>query len=236
MTDKRRLWIPHSAAEAHATGKDALLSLDAKIQPDFKRAIGLGILALICLGAGDNLGGVRRHDSLKWVTLLLLLAFALLGAAAVRSAGREVYRITSARSGLATAAALRFVVSAVGYALVLLGVLQLANVSLASLLVGGAVTGIILGIAAQQSLGSFFAGLVLLFARPYVAGERVIIRSGSMGGPFEGTIVDTGLLYTTIVTAEGPINLPNLGLLAAAVGPAPEHAEGEDLPSPAPGP
>ena len=30
----------------------------------------------------------------------------------------------------------------------------------------------ILGIAAQQSLSNVFAGLVLLFARPYIPGER----------------------------------------------------------------
>jgi len=73
--------------------------------------------------------------------------------------------------------------------LVLLGILQLLNVNLSSLLVGGAVTGVVVGIAAQQSLGNFFAGLVLMFARPYIPGQRVIVRSGGMGGPFEGEIV-----------------------------------------------
>ena len=43
---------------------------------------------------------------------------------------------------------------------------------LGNLLIGGAVTGMILGIAAQQSLSNVFAGLVLLFARPYIPGER----------------------------------------------------------------
>ncbi len=44
----------------------------------------------------------------------------------------------------------------------------------------------------------FFAGLVLLFARPYVPGHRVKISSGAMGGPFEGVITGSGLMYTTI--------------------------------------
>ena len=46
---------------------------------------------------------------------------------------------------------------------------------------GGAITGVVVGIAAQQTLGNFFAGLVLLFARPYVPGQRVPVTSGAMG-------------------------------------------------------
>ena len=49
------------------------------------------------------------------------------------------------------------------------GVAGAAPGHLGALLVAGAVTAIVLGIAAQQTLGNFFAGLVLLFARPYRA-------------------------------------------------------------------
>jgi len=106
-------------------------------------------------------------------------------------------------------------------------VLALLRVNLGNLLVGGAVTGVIVGIAAQQTLGNFFAGLVLLFARPYVPGQHVKIRSGALGGPFEGIITGSGLMYTTIDTEEGLVSLPNSGLLGAAVGPTviPEPAE-----------
>jgi small-conductance mechanosensitive channel len=199
-----------------------LLTLDAKIKPDFKRAVGAGVLAIVCLGTGDNLGGVHRTGRIRLVVLGLVIAFAVFGVGAVRSAARESFRITAARGGPATASALRLIVSVLGYGMVLLGLLQLLNVNLASLLVGGAVTGVVVGIAAQQSLGNFFAGLVLMFARPYVPGQRVTVHSGAMGGPFEGIIVDAGLAYTTIVTDAGPVSLPNAGLLGAAVGPAPD--------------
>jgi len=108
---------------------------------------------------------------------------------------------------------------------VLLGVLALLRVDLANLLVGGAVTGVVVGIAAQQTLGNFFAGLVLLFARPFVPGQRVKVRTGALGGPFEGVILGSGLVYTTIETEEGVISLPNAGVLASAIGPASETAE-----------
>src|SRR5674476_1088771 len=70
-------------------------------------------------------------------------------------------------------------------------------VPVGNLLVGGAVTGMILGIVAQQSLSNVCAGLVLLFARPYIPGERVRIRSGALGGTLDGTVTSVGLLYTT---------------------------------------
>jgi small-conductance mechanosensitive channel len=100
-----------------------------------------------------------------------------------------------------------------------LAVLGMLAVPLGHLLVGGAITGVVVGIAAQQSLSNIFAGLLLLLARPYVVGEEIRVNSGALGGPFDGVVTDMDLLYTTLLTDEGPIRLPNAGLLAAAVGP-----------------
>jgi hypothetical protein len=44
--------------------------------------------------------------------------------------------------------------------------------------------------------------------------------SGAINGPHVGVIISAGLLYTALETAEGPLNIPNSSLLAAAVGPA----------------
>jgi small conductance mechanosensitive channel len=220
MSRERRFRIPHSVTPSNPLNRETLISLEARIKPDFKRAVLAGVLAIVCLAVGNNLGGVSREGNLRWVAVGLTVAFVVLAAGATRSAGREAFRISEQRGGPATASALRLLVSVAGYAFVLLGLLQLLNVNLRSLLVGGAVTGIVLGIAAQQTLGNFFAGLVLMYSKPYVLGQRVIVRSGALGGPFEGVITDAGLLYSTIVTDEGPISLPNSGLLASAIGPA----------------
>jgi hypothetical protein len=139
----------------------------------------------------------------------------------VRSAANEVNRIVRARGGPSAGTTVRVLIVLIGYLVILLSVLGMLAVPLGHLLVGGAITGIIVGIAAQQSLGNIFAGLVLLLARPYVVGEHIRVRSGSLGGPFDGLVVGMDLLYTTLETEEGPIRLPNAGLLAAAVGPKP---------------
>src|ERR687885_576326 len=74
----------------------------------------------------------------------------------------------------------------VGYAIVLLALLGAFKVPLGGLLLGGAVTGVVIGIAAQQTLGNFFAGIVLLIVRPFTIGERVFLRSNI--GEYEGVI------------------------------------------------
>jgi small-conductance mechanosensitive channel len=195
--------------------------LEAKIKPDFKVALGAGVLALACLIVGVKLGGVNRHGQLRYVVIGLTAGFVLLGAIAVRSTGRELNRIAKIRASIPAASALRTLALVFGMFVIVLGALQLLDVDLRTLLLGGAITGVVVGIAAQQPLSNFFAGMVLLFARPYVPGQYVRIRSGSLGGPFEGTITYAGLMYTIIDTAEGRVNLPNAGLLTAAIGPVP---------------
>jgi small-conductance mechanosensitive channel len=58
----------------------------------------------------------------------------------------------------------------------------------------------------------------MLIARPFAVGDYVTIKSGTLGGPLEGTITSIGLVYTSLQTAEGRLALPNSGLLTAAVG------------------
>jgi hypothetical protein len=123
-----------------------------------------------------------------------------------------------------------------GYLIAAISVCDLVGFQLRQLLVGGAITGIIIGLAAQPVLGNLFAGLVLLFARPYVPGQQVRVLSGAINGPHVGVIISAGLLYTVLETSDGPLNIPNSTLLGAAVGPAvqvPGAAPPQEAPPPA---
>lgn len=217
---------------------EALRTLDGRAKLDLKRAVPSLLVALIAFGFGDHLGGIdqtrptsfalfgRQLDLSKSRVSLLVLGvialFVVAGVIATRAIAGELARVSEHRGGMAASSAVRLICRIVGYATVLLGLLELLRVDLGNLLVGGAVTGVVVGIAAQQTLGNFFAGLVLLLARPYVPGQRVKVRTGAMGGPFEGVILSAGLIYTSIDTDEGVISMPNSGLLAAAIGPAAE--------------
>ena len=96
--------------------------------------------------------------------------------------------------------------------------LEVLGVSPRQLLVGGAVAGVLLGIAAQQSLSNVFAGLVLLFASPFRVGDRVRFRAGALSGQIEGVVTDLSLTYVRLETEDGPG--------AAAQLPGPERRRG----------
>lgn len=239
---RRRRRLPHASRGLEQLRPiEALRTIDPRARLNFKRAIPALVLALVCFGFGDHLGGIdQTHASLfavaghgvrlskAQVSLLVIglcVVFVCAGVVATRAVAGELNRVSSARGGVAAGSAIRMVASIIGYGTVLLGLLELLRVDLGNLLVGGAVTGVVVGIAAQQTLSNFFAGLVLLFARPFVPGQRVKIGSGGMGGPFEGTILGSGLVYTTIETEEGIVSMPNSGVLAASIGTVAEPEE-----------
>jgi len=170
-----------------------------------------------------NLGGVHRQDMYRYLAIGLTVAFVILGASAIRSASRDIQALSQTRVGPSAGSILGYVATTVGYLVLIFGLLALLNVNPASLLVGGALIGAIVGLAAQQTLGNYFAGLVLLLARPYVPGERITIHNGGMGGEFTGTVVDAGVMYTVILTDVGEVKLPNSGVLASAIGPPTEE-------------
>jgi small conductance mechanosensitive channel len=211
----------------------AAQKLDAAIRPDFRRALVAGVGAIIALSFGSAYGdGVHSRElHTKLIVIGLAVAFVVLGVLAIRSAANEVARVVRARGGMSAGTTVRLLITLFGYLIVLLAVLGMLAVPLGRLLVGGAITGIIVGIAAQQSLGNIFAGLVLLLARPYTIGEHIRVRSGALGGPIDGTVAGMDLLYTTLDTEEGLVRLPNAGLLAAAVGPRPKASAHSEPPS-----
>jgi small-conductance mechanosensitive channel len=117
------------------------------------------------------------------------------------------------------------VLSFLGYLTLGVGVLVLLRQPVGGILLGGALTGVLIGIAAQQVLANFFAGLVLLLVRPFTIADEIVLKSGPLGGEYEGLVTDMGLFYVKLQTHTGPVALPNAGVLAAAVGPGVRAAE-----------
>lgn len=172
----------------------------------------------------SRIAGVKVIDDPATATerLLLFLGAALLllgGVAAVRSVGTAVRRIAIGNQAEARGATLAFVISLFGYSIVLLAGLGVVGVNLEGLLVGGALTGVVVGIAAQQTIGNFFAGIVLMAAKPFVIGDTIVLRSGPLGGEYHGTVTNMSLFYVALATDAGEVLLPNSGVLSAAIGP-----------------
>ncbi len=181
-----------------------------------------GIGALAAMSVASTLGNVHGpelHERL--FAILGATAFLCLSVVAIQRTAEGLAVLITAGASASSASAVRILVSFFGYVIVVFVGLGLLGVPVERLLIGGALTGVVVGIAAQQSLGNVFAGFVLLLARPFTLGERVRIRAGSLGGVFDGVVTSMSLAYVTIATDEGPVNIPNSAMLAAGVGPAP---------------
>ena len=144
-------------------------------------------------------------------------AFLVFGMAAAVGLSGLVRSTSQPLIGQAHAGVLRYVLVLVGVFAVLTFSLAIAHIDVKQLLVSGAVAGVLLGIAAQQSLANLFAGLVLLFARPFRVGDHVRFRAGALSGQIEGIVIDVSLTYVRLQTEEGLVLLPNSQALAAAV-------------------
>ncbi len=120
------------------------------------------------------------------------------------------------------------VVSIVGYTLSALAAVSFATISATTILAGAAFGGLVLGLALQPTLGSFFAGLLILLTGTVRAGSQVRILSWHI--PFQwaynpaykyfspdaiyagymSEVSSVGLFFTTVVTEEGQqMKIPN---------------------------
>jgi len=178
--------------------------------------------AIVSAGAGRNFGNwsATEHVLSQVINIAAALAFCLLAVAAVVGFASKTRDAMQPVTGRAHAAVVRYAIVLAGSITALIITLGLLKVPLEQLLVGGAVTSIILGIAAQQSLSNVFSGIVLLLSHPFGVGDAVHVRSGAMGGPIEGIVTEIGISYVSVETTEGLIHLPNSQVLASAVGPA----------------
>jgi small-conductance mechanosensitive channel len=122
----------------------------------------------------------------------------------------------------ATAGTVEFAIRFISVAATVLGGFAVAGISLQAVAVGGAFTAVVLGLAAQQTLGNLFAGMVLLTARPFRLGERVRLQAGMLAGSIDGIVASLGLLYTTLSRGDERVMIPNTVVLSAAVVPVRE--------------
>jgi small-conductance mechanosensitive channel len=138
----------------------------------------------------------------------LLVSGVLLGAtyALTTFVGRVIQEATSA-AGVVSKHQREIVyrLTQVGlYSMVALVILGLFTRNIGSLLVGAGFLGIVVGMAARQTLGSVLAGFVLMFSRPFEIGDWVEV------GQHEGTVTDITIVNTRLQTFDGEyVVVPN---------------------------
>jgi hypothetical protein len=177
------------------------------------------LLSLSPVHATTWLGPLGRSGNLI-LAYGTAVAFFLLAGVATIGLGNKARDVLQPSVGSAHAGIVRFAVVLAGGLATIIITLQLFNIAVTQLVVGGALTGVLVGIAAQQSLANVFAGIVLLMARPFQVGDHVGIRSGALSGLIEGTVSEVSITYVRLETEKGPVHVPNSQVLSAAVGPA----------------
>lgn len=119
----------------------------------------------------------------------------------------------------ATAGTVEFAIRFIAVAATVLAGLAVGGISLQAIAVGGGFAAVVMGLAAQQTLGNLFAGMVLLSARPFRLGERIRLQAGALAGGTDGVVASLGLLYTTLSRGDERVMVPNTLVLSSAIVP-----------------
>jgi small-conductance mechanosensitive channel len=165
-------------------------------------------------------GWARLHGATETQQVVYVsgaIAFFVFGMIAAIGLSGKARSTSQSLIGQAHAGVLSYVMVLIGVFAVITIELAIARIDVRQLLVGGAVTAVVLGIAAQQTLGNLFAGLVLLFARPFRVGDHVRFRAGTLSGQIDGIVTDISLTYVRMESSQGRVLVPNSQALSAAV-------------------
>jgi small conductance mechanosensitive channel len=178
-----------------------------------------GVIALAALVVGSSYGDVHAKTLnpklVAWISAAVLVLFGIIATSRLSTAAS---RVLARRYAPAVEGPVKYIAAIVGYLFVAFSALAVLDVSVERLLVGAGLAGVVLGIAAQQSLGNIFAGMVLIMARPFAVGDHIRIRSGALGGIFDAWVLEMSITYVTVRTDDGKLKIPNTAMLAAGVG------------------
>lgn len=194
------------------------LNLKHSLRHEFLLGLAALAVAVAAVVVGTAFGKVTHAPTHKQVVAWVCAAALLIaGSYAVRHLATAFGRAVARSSNLGAGATLRLVASGFGYLVILFALFGVLGISLTHLLVGAGLVSVVLGIAAQQSLGNIFASVVLLLARPFVVGDEIRIRSGVVG-VIDVTVLGIGLTYVTVKTEDGVLKIPNSIVLGSGIG------------------
>jgi small-conductance mechanosensitive channel len=201
------------------------LSAQAVRRARMRFMLGALLSAAVLVVYADRRRLIGLDEPIRIATAIAIIG---LGWSLARDVGRWLQPALFRRLDQGTAGTVGFLIRLATTAVAVLVALRIAGLEPGTLAVGGAFTAVIVGLAAQQTLGNLFAGLILLSARPFRVGERVRLKGGNIGGQIEGVVSSLGLLYTIFASGEDSIMVPNNVVLNVAVIPLREPA-GVDL-------
>ena len=110
----------------------------------------------------------------------------------------------------------------IAYAILVIVVLGALNINVTGLLLSAGFLGIVIGLAAQTTLGNVFSGLSLIIAKPFRPSDFITIHAWQTNiqppsylhqefvPGYSGVVASIGLMYTRLIDGNGtPIYIPN---------------------------
>jgi small-conductance mechanosensitive channel len=168
-----------------------------------------GLLLVVIWQATDQLLIVlgvlefSREDIIRAVFSVVLLGTAY---TVTRATKRTVRRLAVERGAISRhqQEVGHHVVQLGVYLIAVTAVLALWRIDISNLLLGAGFLGLVLGLAARQTLGAVLAGFVVLFSRPFKLGDWVEIAD------YEGIVQDISIVNTQLKTpADEVVMIPN---------------------------
>jgi small-conductance mechanosensitive channel len=195
----------------------------------FKRNLVIGIIILL-------IGAVLVHalilyklvpnPDIQYMNVALTLVFSII---VVEVIARGI-RLAGSKALKGEGSAVSDLFRVVAYTIVVITVLYEFKVNVTGLLVGAGFLGIVLGLAAQNTLGNILAGFEIMATKPFRIGDRVKISTwqyaniastwphGLLVPGFEGRIEKVGLVYSSMISKDNVRTyVPNGILIQAAV-------------------
>ena len=191
----------------------------AKVRTAWIRLIIYSLLIGLVLVVFSRRSDIFPDDDLTAVRITTALLLFILGWGFASALGRSLTPTILRRMDPGTAGTVVFVIKLVTIIVVGAVALSVAGVKTSTLAVGGAFTAVVIGLAAQQTLGNVFAGIVIQGTRPFKVGERVRLIGVGLSGSIEGTVSSLGLFHTSILDGTDRIMVPNNVLLSLAIVP-----------------
>lgn len=91
-------------------------------------------------------------------------------------------------------------------------VLGIWGVSMTGLLAGAGFMGIVVGLAAQETLGNVISGLLMMFSRPFELGDWIELND------YSGVVTDITVINTRLETFDGElVSVPNQMVSSSAI-------------------
>lgn len=142
---------------------------------------------------------------------LILGEIGLFGILSVELLVRSVPRYLRSRNAQSAAFVLRVVIRTASYAILTVSIVSMLASSPALAIGVGSVTGLIIGLSAQATVGNAVAGTVIAIARPFRIGDEITI----MG--ITGRVVEIAVMHTILENRERRILVPSTTLMTQII-------------------